>query len=685
VKPPTPPTTRTVPVAETLFGTTVPDPYRWLEDEKSDEVKRWMDEQDRFARGQLALLPGRDRIAARLRQMFYVDSISAPRRRGTRFFYRRTHADKEKGIVYWRGGEAGAEHVLLDPNQWSADGSVSLGTWQPSWDGRLVAYAVKPNNSDEAELRLIEVATGKVSAIDVIPGAKYAEPSWTPTGNGFYYVRLPVDPKIPVADRPGHAEIRFHTVGDDPKNDRLVKEKTGNPREFAGAAVSRDGHFLFYYLTHGWNSTDIWFQDLREQRPQWRTLVEKVPALFSVTAFQDRFYIATNDGAPRFKIMVADPAHPERARWKQIVAEDPEAVLDDVTILGGHLGLTWMRRASSALEIRTLDGAPVRKVELPGLGQSGGFSGLPEDDVAYFDFTSFTQPPQIFRTSILSGVTSLWAEVKVPFDPAPYTVEQVRYPSKDGTSVSMFLVHRKDMKRDGSTPFLLYGYGGFNVNLLPGFTGSLVPWLEAGGGYAVPNLRGGGEYGEDWHKAGMLERKQNVFDDFLAAAGYLVANGYTRSERLAIRGGSNGGLLVGAAMTQRPDLFRAVVCQVPLLDMVRYHLYGSGKTWIEEYGSAEDERGFRALHAYSPYHHVKPATRYPALLMMSADSDDRVDPMHARKMAAAVQAASTSGLPVWLRIEQHSGHGGADLVKQAVEMGADAWVFLMAQLGMNPV
>jgi prolyl oligopeptidase len=420
-----------------------------------------------------------------------------------------------------------------------------------------------------------------------------------------------------------------------------------------------------------------------------------VDARFSVEAWQDRFYVTTNDGASHYRVLRVDPQNPERGAWTELVPEAPDAVIETgpgaasattpgAQVLGGHLVVKYIRNASSSLEVRTLDGAPVRTIPLPGIGYSYGMTGNPDEDEAYFDFSSFTQPKEIYRTSIGTGATSLWKKVEVPIDPAPYAVEQVWYPSKDGTQVSMFLVHRKDAPRDGSTPFLLSGYGGFNISKYPLFQSGLYAWLEAGGGYALPNLRGGGEYGEEWHRAGMLDKKQNVFDDFIAAAEYLVAQGYTRPERLAISGGSNGGLLVGAALTQRPDLFAAVSCAVPLLDMIRYHLFGEGKTWIPEYGSAEREADFRYLYAYSPYHHVKAGTRYPAVLFLSADADDRVDPLHARKMAAALQAASTSGKPVLLRIEAHAGHGGADLIKQTVEEQTDRFAFLFHELGVSP-
>ena len=373
----------------------------------------------------------------------------------------------------------------------------------------------------------------------------------------------------------------------------------------------------------------------------------------------------------------------EREHWDEIISEfDDGSVIDGAEVVGGHLVLTLMKDVHSDLRIHDLSGKLVRDIELPGIGASYGMTGNPDDDTAYFSFQSFTIAPRIYETSIASGKTTEWARVEVPVNPEPYKVEQVWFESRDGTRVPMFVVTRKDIVLDGSTPFLLYGYGGFNVNMRPYFRSSIYPWLEAGGGYAVPNIRGGGEFGEDWHKAGMLANKQNVFDDFIAAAEFLVDNKYTSPEKLGIKGGSNGGLLVGAAMTQRPDLFGAVICAVPLLDMIRYDKFGSGKTWISEYGTAEDPEQFKFLYAYSPYHHVEEAS-YPALLMMAADSDDRVDPMHARKFVAAAQAANTSEAPILLRVERNSGHGGADLIRQYVAEDTDETLFLMHELGLE--
>jgi len=672
------PTTHAGHVTDTVHGQNIADPYRWLEDEKAPEVQAWMAEQDRYARAQLAKAPHRDELAARLKQLFYYDAVSAPVHRNDRFFYTRKHADKEKTIVYWKQGEAGAEKVLFDPNQWSADGSTGLGGWSPSWDGKYVAYAVKEHNSDEAVTRVFDVAAGKDLPPDTIEGTKYSGASWTPDSHGFYYTWVPpVGDKVTVADRPGFAEIRYHKLGSPVAGDPVVHPATGNAETFIASHVSRDGHWLVVAIQHGWTSSDLYVKDLRNKAATWTTLVAGVDANFEIEIWRDQFYIMTNDGAPRNRVFKVDSRHLDRAAWKEIVTQT-DATLERTAIVGEHLVLTYLRNAANELEIRDLAGKPVRKVELPPLGTSGGISGNPDEDTGYVDYTSFTEPHIIYKTSIKTGKTSEWARITLPVDTAQLATEQVFFPSKDGTKISMFLLYKKGIKRDGSNPTILNGYGGFNVSLTPSFASSRAAWLERGGVYAIPNLRGGGEYGEDWHRAGKLLLKQNVFDDFIAAAEYLIAERWTSRDHLAISGGSNGGLLVGAAMTQRPELFKAVICAVPLLDMLRFHLFGSGKTWVPEYGSAEDAAQFKALYQYSPYRVAVDAgpRAYPAVLFDSADHDDRVDPMHARKLAAMLQAAQTTEAPILLRIERNSGHGGADLVKQQVERSADQLGFL---------
>ncbi len=681
------PATRREEIVDTIHGQQVADPYRWLEDVENDEVQAWMKAQDGFARGHIAELPGREQLTDRLKELYYVDSVSAPYKRGDHYFYTRRHADKEKAIVYWKKGRDGQEQVLLDPNKMTEErkANISVGRWVPSWDGKRVAYTIKENNADESTLYIMDVAKGEISQKDVIEGAKYASPSWTPKGDGFYYTWLPpLSDEITAAERPGFAEVRYHKLGTDPAKDPVIHPKLGDPRKFLGVSLSRDGRWLFVYKWNGWTSVEIVLRDLKNRRQKdFVPFFSSDKAQASVKVWKDNFYITTNEDAPRYKVYKTSARKLDRKHWKTLIEEPEDAVLNSIQIIGGKLVVNYLRNVASFMEVRELDGKLVREVPLPGIGASFGMIGNPDEDVAYYSFMNYTTPWQIYETSVKTGKTELWQQIELPIDPSPYEVEQVWYNSKDGTKVSMFIVRRKDMPKDGSTPLLLYGYGGFQVKMRPYFSSGLYPWLEAGGAYAVPNLRGGGEYGEQWHKDGMLLKKQNVFDDFIAAAEYLIKEGYTSADKLAIRGGSNGGLLVGAVMTQRPELYRAVVCAVPLLDMVRYHLFGSGKTWISEYGSADDPEQFKALHAYSPYHHVKADTAYPSVLFMTSTNDDRVDPLHARKMAAAVQAATSSQNPVLLRIEQQAGHGGADLIKQRVEQTADIYAFLMKELGMK--
>jgi prolyl oligopeptidase len=677
------PKTKRQTVVDTLHGVKVSDPYRWLESMKNPETRRWLAAQNAHARARLAKLADRDKLLARLQALSYVESVSPPRRRGKRYFFSRRPKGKEKAIQYYREGKTGAPKVLLDPNTLSKDGSVSLRGFVVSWDGKKVAYKLSQNAADESTLYVMDVASKKVSKIDTIAGAKYAHPSWTPDSKGFYYTRLPVDKSIPVADRPGYAAVYYHRLGSDPKSDRLVHRKTGDPQKFIQAAVSRDGRYLFVYLLHGWTRTDVYYRRRGRNRRGFRKLAVGLDAKFVVIAHKRRFYIHTNYRAPNYRLFRVKPGNVALAKWQEIVPERQHGVLRDVSIVGGKLALRYLQRASTQLELASLDGKKMRQIGLPGIGTAYGLYGQPSDDEAYYIFSSFIQPSTIYETSIKKGGRKRYFKLDVPVDPKPYTIDQVFYRSKDGTRVSMFIVRKKDLKRDGSTPFLLYGYGGFDINITPRFRATRYVWLEAGGALAYPNLRGGGEYGESWHRAGMLTNKQNVFDDFIYAAQYLIKQGYTKADRLAIQGGSNGGLLMGAAMTQRPELFRAVSCSVPLLDMVRYHLFGSGKTWINEYGSADNEAQFRALYAYSPYHRVKPKTAYPALLMLSADSDDRVDPMHARKFVAAIQHANSGKHPILLRVESKAGHGGGDMIKKRVQRLADDYAFLFSQVGLR--
>ena len=670
------PESRRVDAAEELHGVRVADPYRWLEDGKSQEVRAWMAAQDQLARQELVELPRREELKARLAALSYLESRGVPVSRGGRLFFARRAAGAEKAVVLV--SEGGQERALLDPFAFAADGTATLGTWVPNHQGTLVAYALHLNNSDEAVLRLREVATGK-DLDDRIEGANYAEPSWTPEGDGFYYVWLPTDKSITEADRPGRQEVRFHKLGAPAAQDTVVREAIGDARESYGPRLSKDGRWLLNDVQHGWTANDVWLRDARTPGAPWVQVVAGRASHYDAAVYRDRLYLRTDEGAPRGRVLVADCAHPERAGWKELIPEHPTDALDFVNVVGGKLALHYLHDVTTRLEVRGLDGTLVREEKLPGLGTASGLLGDEDQDEAYYQFTSLFVPTQTFRTSIATGRTEPHFAVSAPVEPARYLLEQRFFASKDGTRIPLFVARKQGTPQDGTARALLTGYGGFNVSNQPTFSPRAVAWMDQGGVWALANLRGGGEYGEEWHRAGMLERKQNVFDDFTAAAQHLFALRFTKSSLLAIEGGSNGGLLVGAAETQHPELFGAVICGVPLLDMIRYDRSGAGRTWVSEYGSAEDSNQFKSLYAYSPYHHVTDGTRYPPTLFLSSDSDDRVDPMHARKMAAVLQTATTGG-PVLLRIEQHAGHGGADLVKAQVEESADALAFALEYL-----
>jgi len=678
------PPARVESVLDTIHGAVVSDPYRWLENARSPEVVDWMNTEDSLARSALVALPYHAELTARLKELSYIDVVSPPLHRGNRYFYIRRRGDQEKAVLYCRDGKTGPERVLLDPNQWSSEGNWALIDWTPSLDGKYVAYKSSLNVTDQSALHVVDVATGKRSDVDVIAGARYANPSWTPKSDGFYYTWLPTDSTISDAARPGYQEVRFHRLGEDPNRDRIIRTRTGDSGEFPAADVSTDGHWLLLTVSHGWSRTDLYYLDLRKAsqtaKPEFRQLTVGRDAIFNIRAWKDRFYIHTNDGASHWRVMEVDPKRPGRSDWVEVIPERKDETIDGFTIAGDHLVLSYLKDASSRIEITDLNGGGAHEVILPAIGSAEGINGSESDDEAYFQFESFTTPDEIYELSVSSGKTRLWDRVHVPVDPTAYQVDEVFYPSKDGTKIPLFLTYRKGLQKNGTAPVLLTGYGGFQIAMKPYFSPHSFAWLERGGILAVACLRGGNEYGEAWHRAGMLLNKQNVFDDFIAGAEYLVREGYTTSRRIAILGGPNAGLLVGAAMTQRPELFRAVVCEAPLLDMVRYHRFGSGITWVSEYGWSDDPEQFKALYAYSPYHHVRAGVAYPALLMVSPEFDDRVDPMHARKFVAAVQAATTGG-PVLLEIQREASHLGADRIRSAIELAADIYSFLIDQVG----
>jgi prolyl oligopeptidase len=694
-------------VKEIIHNRTVKDPYRWLEAKNSKKVKRWMKKQDKYARKKLRNMPFRRKLRKRIKELSYIDWKSAPTKRGQNYFFARRHKNREKVVYYWKTGKDGNVSVLLDPNTMSTDGTLSIKGIYISYDGKKAAYKISKNNADSSILKVLLVETGEISKIDTISGAKYASPSWDADSKGFYYTRLPNSKGIPVDELPGHAQIYYHRLGKPAAEDILIFDKTGDPTIFINPQLSKDGRYLLIYKHFGWSKTEILFKDMRSKRKnKWKVLtapkpvrkrrrrrrkkkveapvtpVKKKKIIYSVEVWKNNFYILTNyEGADNYRIFKVNPRRYKKSNWKEIVAEKPDSVLKNFKIIGNKLALTYINKAASQIILTNLNGKNPVAIPLPGKGKSTGLKGNPEDNLAYFDYSSFLYPKKIYSIDVKTLKTNLYFETDLDFDPEPFKMEQVFFKSKDGTKISMYIIRRKTMEKMGKNPFILYGYGGFNVSLLPKFSARWATWLDMGGSLAVPNLRGGGEYGEAWHKAGMLTKKQNVFDDFIAAAKYLINNNYTSKKYLAIMGGSNGGLLVGAAMVQRPELFRVVSCHVPLLDMIRYHKFGSGRTWISEYGSADNKEQFKALIKYSPYHNIKKGTKYPSLLMMSADSDDRVDPMHARKFVAAIQWANKRRRSkIILRIEKNAGHGGGDMVKKRVKSFVDEFSFIMKEL-----
>lgn len=672
-----PPVARREEIVDELHGVAVADPYRWLEDERDPDVAAWTTANDAWARERLAKLPGRDALEARLAALMYVDRVTAPAVRNGRLFFANKAARDEKWTHVVQDGPEGELRTLLDPSAYPEDGSITAHGVGPSRNGRYWTYKVSKNNADAATLRVKDVSTGKDLPLDVIEGARYASPSWLPDGSGFYYTGLPVDPKIPPAEMPGHAAVKFHRIGTPASADLTVYPALLDPTTFIGASVSRDGRWLLLTISRGFDSNDVWLADLHGKtdpgsKDDFVPVVVGQPHHYAVQVHEGRLLIDTDDGADRLRLMVADARKPSRDAWSELVSEHAGGgTLEGSRVVGGRLVLSYLQDAHSVIRVHELDGSLVTTVPLPGMGSASGVLGHPEQDRAYVGYGSYTEPYRIYSTSIKDGGLELWHQPKIPVDTSGFETVQVWVPSKDGTKVSAFIVRRKGIELDGSHPVMLYGYGGFNVSLTPSFSAQAIAWLEQGGVYVVPNLRGGGEYGEPWHKGGKGPNKQNTFDDFIATARWLVDAGYTKPGRIAVQGGSNGGLLVGAVATQAPELFGAVLCGVPLLDMIRYHKFGSGPTWVSEYGSAEDAEQFATLWAYSPYHRIG-EQKLPPLLMLASDHDDRVDPMHARKFVAA---ARHTGTEAWLRVEKNAGHGGSDLVRASVARAADSVAF----------
>jgi prolyl oligopeptidase len=689
------------PLEENFHGTKVLDKYRWLEDSSRPETRKWVAEETAYTRGVLDPLPGRELIHKRLTELLGIGDIGVPRIGGKYYFYTRRDGLQNQPVLYVRDGVGGKDtdkekdkdkddknkdkekdkdRVLVDVNLLAADGSVALDWFWPAEHGKYVAYGTSASGSEMSTLHIVETKTGKVLP-DVIERTRAASVAWSLNNSGFYYTRYPKKGDVPEGQERYNRHVFYHELGSDPEKDDLIFGEGRDAEDWPDVRLDNDGRMLLITVSQGWTKTELFLMDLKKGTPPTRITTGK-NFLYSASVYNGRLYIVTNEDAPRFRMFMAEAGNYERDDWQEIIPQ-LGGVLKDAQLWGGRIFAQYEQNASSQLKVFDLEGKNVREVALPGIGTVFDSGGKWDHGEIFYGFESFTVPPSIYRYDVEHGASSIWAQVDAPsIDAGAYEVSQEWFHSKDGTRVPMFLVHKKGLKRDGSTPTLLTGYGGFDISLTPSFDREKYLWLEHGGIYAVANLRGGAEFGEDWHRAGMLDKKQNVFDDMIAAASYLISEKYTDSNHLAIEGGSNGGLLVGTVMTQRPELFRAVVCSVPLLDMLHYQDFQIARLWVGEYGTAENAEQFKWLYAYSPYHHVK-AGEYPAVLFMTGDSDSRVDPMHAFKMTALMQGVAKKTRPVLLRVETGAGHGVGTPVSKRVEEETDVFSFLWWQLGVR--
>jgi prolyl oligopeptidase len=679
------PATEKQDVVERQFGVAVADPYRWLEDDVrvNPKVREWVTQQNRVTQAYLAGLPGRDAFRARMKTLFAFERFTVPEKKQGRYFYTRNTGLQNQNVLFVRDGLDGAPRMLLDPNTWSADGATALAEWQASGDGRYLLYSVQEGGTDWRIVRLLDVDSGKTLP-DEVKWVKYSNLDWAKDGSGFYYSRF-AEPKAgqEFQSTTEGQQVYFHRLGTAQSADRLVFEQKDRPRLGNTAEVSDDGDWLIVTSSEGTDSRyEVTLIELKNPAAAPRRFVTGLDNDWRYLGNKGKtFYWATNRGAPRLRIVATDIDRPV-GDAREIVAED-QATLENAAIVGDRLILSYLADAKSEVRTYTLEGRKLGTVALPGIGSVSAFSGEPGDPESFFAFTSFNYPTTIYRFDAASGQAQIWAQPKVAFSPQDFTVEQRFYASKDGTRIPLFLVYRRGLDISRPHPTLLYGYGGFDVAITPSFSATNLAWIEQGGVYAVANLRGGSEYGKAWHDAGRLAKKQNVFDDFIAAAEYLIAQKVTSAKQLAIYGRSNGGLLVGAVVNQRPDLFAAALPAVGVMDMLRFDRFTAGRYWVDDYGKPGVEADFRNLFAYSPYHGIKAGTAYPPLLVTTADTDDRVVPGHSFKYAAAMQAADPNGAPHLIRIETRAGHGSGKPTEKIIEEYADMWAFIARHTGMT--
>ncbi len=680
------PTTKTVDQIDDFHGTKVEDSYRWLEDDvrTSKEVEAWVDAQNKVTFDFLNSIPQRAGIQKRMTELWNFEKIGAPFKRGGRYYFSHNDGLQNQNVLFRQDTLDSDSRVLLDPNSWSKDGTVALSGSAFSDDGRYVAYGVQDAGSDWNTWKIMEIESGKILD-DELKWVKFSGADWTPDSRGFFYARYPQpDEGAAFQSLNTNMKVYYHRVGSTQSSDVLVYERHDHPDWGFQLNVSDDGHYLIITV---WVGTDdryrIVVKDLTEPYGLPYELIDNFDHEYSFIDNDDHIlYFKTNVDAPLRRVIAIDLKKPARENWKEIIPQTKNA-LDSVGIVGNMFVCDYLKDAKTQVRLHAMDGSFVREVEFPSIGTAAGFDGRRKDTDTFYSFSSFALPPTTYRYNMITGSSELFRKADAKFNPDDYKTSQVFYDSKDGTKVPMFLCHKKSLKLDGSNPTLLYGYGGFNISITPNFSVSRLTWMEMGGVLAVANLRGGGEYGETWHKAGTKQNKQNVFDDFIAAAEWLVANKYTSSKKLAIQGGSNGGLLVGACMTQRPDLFGACLPAVGVMDMLRFHKFTAGRFWTDDYGSADNAEEFPALLKYSPYHNLQGGTQYPATLITTADTDDRVVPGHSFKFAAQLQASQSGTAPTLIRIETRAGHGAGKPTAKIIEEASDQWAFLVKTLGVD--
>lgn len=678
------PSTRTVDQTDTYHGVDVADPYRWLEDPNAAETEAWVEAQNKVTFSYLNQLPGRDQLNTRLTELWDYERYGIPFKQGERYFYYKNNGLQNQSVLYTLPSLEAEPTVLLDPNTLSDDGTVALSGIAISENAKYLAYGLSTAGSDWVEWHVRDIETGK-DTDDLIQWVKFSGAAWTHDHKGFFYSRYdePND-KSKLEDVNYYQKLYYHQLGTPQSEDTLIYDRPDQKEWGFNGGVTEDGRYLIISVWLGTAPKNLLFyKDLQDPSGEVVELISEFEAYYSLIDHDDNiFWFQTDLEAPKGKVVAVDINNPEKQNWKTLIPE-AEETLESVGVLNDQFIADYLKDAYTQIKIFDLEGTPLRDVALPGIGSAGGFNGKRTDTETFYSFTSFTVPSRIYRYDLTTGESTLFREPNIPFSPEDYETQQVFYTSKDGTQVPMFITAKKGLSLDGENPVLLYGYGGFNISLSPSFSVSTLVWLEMGGVYAVANLRGGGEYGEAWHQQGIKTAKQTVFDDFIGAGEWLIEQKYTTAEKLAIAGGSNGGLLVGACMTQRPDLFAAALPAVGVLDMLRFNKFTIGWAWESDYGSPQNEDEFKALYTYSPLHNLTPGTEYPATMITTADHDDRVVPAHSFKFAAALQAAHEGDNPVLIRIETKAGHGAGKPTAKQIEEATDKWAFLAHELGVN--